>query len=128
MKREQVSELANDRGTFGENLRKARLDAGLTQSQLVTASGIPKPTLSRYENGHVMPSLSTLARLAGALQLPEGTLLPGRDSPEEELFTALHDLGIEIETAEDARRIAGLVAGLMRTETAQIAVVPAQGA
>jgi transcriptional regulator with XRE-family HTH domain len=118
-----VSKLDSERSTFGENLRKARRDAGLTQSQLVTASGIPKPTLSRYENGHVMPSLATLARLAGALNLPEGTLLQGRDSPEEELFTALHDLGIEIDTAEDARRIAGLVAQVLHTRSEQVATL-----
>jgi transcriptional regulator with XRE-family HTH domain len=102
--------LANDTDTFGDRLRQARLGAGLTQSQLVRISGIPKPTLSRYENGHVMPSLQTLARLAEALDLPEGALLPGRTSPKEELFIALAEKGVEIHSREDARRIADLVA------------------
>jgi transcriptional regulator with XRE-family HTH domain len=73
-------------------------------------SGIPKPTLSRYENGHVMPSLATLARLAEALQMPEGSLLPGRSCPEEDLYSALQELGIEIKDVADARRVAALVA------------------
>jgi transcriptional regulator with XRE-family HTH domain len=101
--------------TFGERLRQARHDAGLTQSQLVRLSGIPKPTLSRYENGHVMPSLQTLARLATALDLPEAELLPGRTSPNDELFLALRERGILIATREDAVQIAELVAQAMAT-------------
>jgi transcriptional regulator with XRE-family HTH domain len=65
-----------------------------------------------------MPSLGTLARLAEALQVPEGTLLPGRDSPQEDLFDALHELGIEIRDRDDARRIAELVAEAIRQEEA----------
>ncbi len=97
-------------GTFGERLRNARRDAGLTQSQLVRISGIPKPTLSRYENGHVMPSLQTLARLAEALDLPQGALLPGKLSPKEELFIALAEKGVELRSREHARQIAEIVA------------------
>ncbi len=100
----------SDPGSFGGRLRQARLDAGLTQSQLVRLSGIPKPTLSRYENGHVMPSLGTLTRLADALNVPEGSLLPGRTCPEEDLYEALQELGVTIDTREDARRIAVIVA------------------
>jgi transcriptional regulator with XRE-family HTH domain len=102
--------------TFGQTLRRARLDAGMTQSQLVEASGIPKPTLSRYENDHVMPSLTTLARLAAALDLAEGALLPGRDSPKEELFIALRERGIEIQSREDAQRVADMVLRIVATE------------
>jgi len=111
---QQEAKLVNAGGTFGERLRQARLDAKLTQSQLVRRSGIPKPTISRYENGHVMPSLATLARLAAALELAEGALLPGLTSPKEELFIALEERGIEIHTIEDERRVADLVAELLQ--------------
>lgn len=96
--------------TFGERLRRVRLDAELTQSQLVRRSGIPKPTLSRYENDHVMPSLSTLGRLAKALGVPETVLLPGKHTPEQELINALHERGIEIRSRAEARRVAHVVA------------------
>jgi transcriptional regulator with XRE-family HTH domain len=86
------------------------LSAGLTQSQLVQRSGIPKPTLSRYENDHVLPSLQTLARLADALHVPESVLLPGKVSPEEELYAALNERGVSIRTRAEARRIADIVA------------------
>jgi transcriptional regulator with XRE-family HTH domain len=101
--------------TFGERLRRARLDAGFTQSDLVRRSGIPKPTLSRYENDHVMPSLQTLARLADALGVPEATLLPGKTSAEEELFDALRERGIHIRSRAEARRIADVVAEIFGT-------------
>ncbi len=113
-----MTKLANNTRSFGELLRQARHDAGFTQSQLVTASGIPKPTLSRYENGHVMPSLGTLTRLAEALDIPEGSLLPGITSPEEHLYDALHALGVTIESPEDAVRIAQLVAQIVKGESA----------
>ncbi len=106
--------MVEDTASFGERLRRARLDAGLTQSQLVGRSGIPKPTLSRYENGHVMPSLGTLARLAAALSVPEGFLLPGSATPEEALYEALHVRGIEIRDKADAERIADVVANALR--------------
>jgi transcriptional regulator with XRE-family HTH domain len=113
-----MTKLANNTRSFGELLRQARHDAGLTQSQLVRASGIPKPTLSRYENGHVMPSLGTLTRLCEALNIPEGSLLPGITSPEEHLYDALHDLDVKIESAEEAVRIAQIVAQLIKGESA----------
>jgi len=104
--------------TFGQRLKRARLDAGLTQSQLVRRSGIPKPTLSRYENDHVQPSLSTLARLAEALAIPESFLLPGKVSPEEALIDALRELGVTIRTKAQARRIARVVADAVGEELA----------
>ena len=102
--------MARPESTFGERLRQARLEAGYTQSQLVSRSGIPKPTLSRYENDHVLPSLQTLARLAQALRVPESVLLPGKASPEDELLEALRDRGVQIRSRAEARRIADLVA------------------
>ncbi len=112
--------------TFGERLRQARLDAGLTQSQIVRLSGIPKPTLSRYENDHVLPSLATLGRLAEALRIPEGQLLPGRTSLEEELFDALRGRGVEIRSKAEAKRVADAVADLFEAEEARLAAVPNQ--
>jgi selenocysteine lyase/cysteine desulfurase len=61
--------------TFGQRLRETRINAGLSQSELEDISGIPKARLSRYENGHVAPSIQTLARLAQALDVSEASLL-----------------------------------------------------
>ena len=59
--------MGDDR-TFGRRLRETRIKAGLSQSDLEVISGIPKARLSRYENGHVAPSIQTLERRgAGAM-------------------------------------------------------------
>jgi predicted transcriptional regulator len=53
--------------TIGEVLRSVRTEAGMSQNELEELSGIPKARISRYENGHVEPSLRSLARLARGL-------------------------------------------------------------
>jgi transcriptional regulator with XRE-family HTH domain len=111
-----VVALARAATTFGERLRLARTAGGLTQSELVKRSGIPKPTLSRYENDHVLPSLATLARLAEALNVSPGSLLAGTPSPVDELVVALLERGVVIRTSAQARRVASLVADAMARE------------
>ena len=102
--------------TLGGRLRAARLKAGMSQMKLSAASGLPKPTLSRYENDHVEPSLGSLNRIATALDVTEGSLLRDSDSPEASLVTALEALGVVIRSVEQAERIADLVAEAIRSE------------
>ena len=72
---------------FGQRLREARVAAGLSQSELEDISGIPKARLSRYENGHVEPSIQTLARLSRALNVSEASLLGDQRAILEDFFT-----------------------------------------
>ena len=48
--------------TFGERLRSARSTAQMSQSDLMRLSGVPKTMLSRYENDHILPSITTLRK------------------------------------------------------------------
>lgn len=59
----------------GKNIRKARLEAGLTQQQVHKKSGIEMPRLSRYENGYILPTLETIEVLAKALRVDPKTLV-----------------------------------------------------
>lgn len=52
---------------LGGVIRATRHEAGLSQSEVEYMSGIPKARLSRYENGHVTPSLASLERIAKGL-------------------------------------------------------------
>jgi len=104
--------------TFGVLLREARLAARLSQSDLSQRSGLPKPTLSRYENGHVLPSLATLRKLADALGVGESELLPGSKSPNEIFLEALHAAGIEINTATEALELAESVGEFLQGSAA----------
>ncbi|MCB9762629.1 MAG: helix-turn-helix transcriptional regulator [Alphaproteobacteria bacterium] len=52
---------------LSRNLRLLREARGLTQQELAQASGVPRPTLARLECGSPNPTLSVMARVAGAL-------------------------------------------------------------
>src|ERR671922_422835 len=98
---------------FGNRLREARLGAGLSQSELEELSGIPKARLSRYENGHVEPSIQTLARLARALNVSEASLLGDQRAILEDFFQTLYDRGVRITSSDQGARIANAVADLV---------------
>lgn len=68
--------------TLGERLRQARRAAGLTQAELARLVGVQRAVISKYETGGVAPSVTQLRRMAEALGVSAGTLLPepeGRD-------------------------------------------------
>ncbi len=98
---------------FGTRLREARLGAGLSQSELEDLSGIPKARLSRYENGHVEPSIQTLNRLARALNVSEASLLGDERAAMEEFFAVLAERGITVRSKDQARELAGRLADLV---------------
>ena len=98
---------------FGVRLREARLAAGLSQSELEELSGIPKARLSRYENGHVEPSIQTLARLASALNVSEASLLSDARAAQERFLQVLADRGVVIDSKEQADRLGNAVANLV---------------
>lgn len=108
--------MANDGRHFGNRLREARLGAGLSQSELEELSGIPKARLSRYENGHVEPSIQTLARLARALNVSEASLLGDQRAALELFFSVLTARGVSISTKEQAQRLGNAVADLVEAQ------------
>ena len=61
--------------SFAENLRRRRKELGLSQEQLGTRANIQMADISRYENGGRDPRVSTVARLADALEIPLASLL-----------------------------------------------------
>ena len=102
--------MAKDARHFGNRLREARLGAGLSQSDLEDISGIPKARLSRYENGHVEPSIQTLNRLARALNVSEASLLGDERAALEEFESVLKQRGITFASKEQARELAEKIA------------------
>ena len=56
-------------------IRSRRVERRLTQDQLALLSGVVVSLISRYENGHIAPSLATLDKIAKALRVPAGDLL-----------------------------------------------------
>lgn len=62
---------------FGENVRRARMEARLTQEQLARRAGVHPSEVSRLEREVRDPRLSTIVRLAGALGVEPAGLLDG---------------------------------------------------
>jgi transcriptional regulator with XRE-family HTH domain len=105
--------MANDGKRFGVRLREARLSAGFSQSELEDLSGIPKARLSRYENGHVEPSLPTLGKLARALDVSEASLLGDQRAILEGFFAVLDQRGIRVRSPRQMVALANAVADLV---------------
>lgn len=103
-----------DERTFGQRLRATRTKAGYSQSDLEEISGIPKARLSRYENGHVAPSIQTLERLARALNVSEASLLGEDRALMEEFFHVLMGRGVRIGSSEQAVALGSAVADIAR--------------
>jgi uncharacterized protein len=61
--------------SFAENLRRLRKEAGITQEELGARAGIQMADISRYEAGGRDPRVTTVARLAAALNVPVVELL-----------------------------------------------------
>lgn len=55
---------------IGHRLRKLREDKSLSQGDIEKRTGLLRCYISRVENGHTVPSLETLERLASALEVP----------------------------------------------------------
>lgn len=68
-------------------VRRLRQGAGLTLADMAVRTGISKPMLSKIENAQTSCSLTTLARLADALDVPVTALFRGADTPREAVFT-----------------------------------------
>jgi transcriptional regulator with XRE-family HTH domain len=99
--------------TFGERLRNARSTARMSQSDLTRMSGVPKTMLSRYENDHILPSITTLRKLAVALGMNESSLIDETAGICEALQARLAERGVAITSSEDASRLGGVIADMV---------------
>jgi len=62
-------------GNLGSNLRAARKRRNWTQEDLAERSGVHAGEISRMESGKRDPQVSTVEKLAAALDIPPGQLL-----------------------------------------------------
>lgn len=66
---------------IGERIRAFRQQRGLSQGDIEQRTGLLRCYLSRVENGHTVPSLQTLARIAVALEIPLAEFFAENDAP-----------------------------------------------
>ena len=62
-------------GNLGKNLRAARKKCEMSQIDLAHRSGLEQGEISRIERGLRDPQVSTLEKLAAAVDVPPGRLL-----------------------------------------------------
>lgn len=55
---------------IGITIRAFRLQKGMSQGDIEKRTGLLRCYLSRVENGHTVPSIETLQKIASALELP----------------------------------------------------------
>jgi transcriptional regulator with XRE-family HTH domain len=64
---------------IGEVIRSYRNDRGLSQGDIERRTGLLRCYLSRVENGHTVPSLETLAKIAEAMEISLADFFPGTE-------------------------------------------------
>jgi transcriptional regulator with XRE-family HTH domain len=65
---------------IGETIRNYRLQKGMSQGDIEKRTGLLRCYLSRVENGHTIPSLDTLAKIATAMDLALAQFFNEHDS------------------------------------------------
>lgn len=66
---------ASMEAVLGRNVRDLRQIRSLTLAEVALACGLSKGQMSKIENGHISPPLSTVERIAKALEVDPGSLL-----------------------------------------------------
>jgi len=59
----------------GKNIKLARIELDLTQTQLAQKINAKQKSISRYETGASLPSIKTLVKIAKILKKPAGYFL-----------------------------------------------------
>ncbi|HEX5608958.1 MAG TPA: helix-turn-helix transcriptional regulator [Solirubrobacterales bacterium] len=62
---------------FGQNLRRCRHLAGLSQEELGERAALHRTEIGMLEHGQRVARIDTLIRLAGAMAIPPGEMLEG---------------------------------------------------
>jgi len=68
---------------IGDRLRALREEKNLSQGDIEKRTGLLRCYISRVENGHTVPAIETLEKMARALEMPLYQLFYDGDQPPE---------------------------------------------
>ncbi|EGT0013483.1 helix-turn-helix transcriptional regulator [Clostridium perfringens] len=68
---------------IGENIKKIRIDKGLSRQDLASELEVSESTISRYENNKREPNMATLKKIGEILNVPLADLLREMETYEE---------------------------------------------
>jgi transcriptional regulator with XRE-family HTH domain len=80
-RRRPQATVGNPATLFGDNLKRARKQAGISQERLALDAKVDRAAISVYENGGREPNLRTIMKLAMKLDVLPALLLGGIASP-----------------------------------------------
>jgi transcriptional regulator with XRE-family HTH domain len=101
---------------IGKRLKEIRERRSLSQAQIEKRSGLLCPYISRVENGHTVPNLDTLERMAKALKIPLYMLFYDGQEPIEFPEVLKRHKGAWGSTGKDLRLLVRFRRLLSRTE------------
>lgn len=61
--------------TIGENIRRIRSKAGLTQEEFGKIAGVSGMAVSQWENGRAVPRMGAVERIASSLKIPKASII-----------------------------------------------------
>jgi transcriptional regulator with XRE-family HTH domain len=100
--------------TVGQRIRHLREQKGLSQGDIERTTGLLRGYISRVEHGHTVPSLETLERFSGALDVPLYQLFCDPDQlSAEQMAPTAEDEGAE---SHFLRRLKGCLHGLKESD------------
>jgi len=89
---------------IGERLRDLREQKKMSQGEIEKPTGLVRCYISRVENGHTVPSLETLEKMARALEVPTYRLFTD-DAHVKKPNIPLQDIPSQAATTEEDRKI-----------------------
>lgn len=75
--------------TIGEKIKKARIDAKMTQKELAEKCGMADSAIRKYESGKITPKVETIEKIADALGIPWLDLYPDSTAREAAMKSIL---------------------------------------
>ena len=76
---------------IGDRLRAIRESKGMSQGDIEKRTGLLRCYISRVENGHTVPAIETLEKMARAMELPMYALFYDGEKPPDAKLALAHD-------------------------------------
>lgn len=73
----------------GKAVRHARVESGMTQSEVAQRLGCPQSAVARFEAGRTVPRIDTVFRFASAVGLQPGLALSSRNGSDHDCLIGL---------------------------------------
>jgi transcriptional regulator with XRE-family HTH domain len=120
----------NGRGhlNLAASIRSIRLRNGLSQRQLATRMSVPRTYVSKIENEKATPTLSSLERLARALEVTVPDLLSGGERNRQEEVRELMQDSFIAEMLPFVTQLNGMQMSSILTQVRDLTVRPRRSA